>query len=832
MSSPQQNVDDEHDDMSPPTAYPQDQKFDDFANNTNDEYLLQLVRDTHKEATKIRSMRRTASLKNALVESRDLVFQQQIKLRKRRDEDINNHGRANVYGRLPPSHCPHPDMSANSGIIAVPNQTIAGDITSRGQNKSSTIPSKGAGVDRMERASSAINTDPKNYAAKNSTKPSPFQIKFFDAKTSKKWARAENHQPLYLETTRPSAPLSTATVFLKGQYAIEDMQDLIHVPYFNDHDDENVISEHFDTRRREKLIKDGPLYQKKATDDAIDETLILLLYNKKPDFANIGRRIRKQLSKKNGRHDRKQTDAEAVHHYVATKLQQYLSKVMNITIERVLQRYDILKSRQTADGTTAELGDNNHISSNDHNNNGSPIRTVYNSEEICTLCEDSDSEIKFSYHEHVMDSFRNLLCRRCLTYDCNNHGNITQPDIELQTKLAVDKERNGDWLGDDDSIADFDGNHEIQEVKVTRRKRRLTRSRSNSVVSAKGAAILQEEETLDGMQRVICEHAFQIFQGDTEKIASVIGCNIKSLQSYIKERSIKLKNPIQVKEQTSSQEPKKKKRKVVDNKSMKYYNPSWLKRVQDTELHPPFDQCNHTEPCSFETCSCVQNAFFCTKHCTWGEKSRNFFRGCSCKAGQCRTMSCTCFAAKRECDPDLCLMCGACTDPPNKKALRQRCRNDNIGMRRHSHLLVAESRVSGAGWGIYTKYALKKGDFVHEYVGEVISQEEAERRGAIYDKENRSYLFNLSSEGVVDARKKGNKTKFANHSSSPNCCSKVVCVNGDSKIGLFAKEDIEAQTELYFDYRYDVPMSHKLLVKPSLTVDWMKKSKAVKKTSA
>jgi len=117
-------------------------------------------------------------------------------------------------------------------------------------------------------------------------------------------------------------------------------------------------------------------------------------------------------------------------------------------------------------------------------------------------------------------------------------------------------------------------------------------------------------------------------------------------------------------------------------------------------------------------------------------------------------------------------------------------------MRRHCHLLLAESGIKDAGWGIFNKHALKKGDFVHEYIGEVISQEEAERRGRIYDKVNRSYLFNLTSDLVVDASRKGNKTKFANHSSNPNCITRMVCVNGDMRIGLFAKEDIEPQSEV------------------------------------
>jgi SET domain-containing protein len=62
-----------------------------------------------------------------------------------------------------------------------------------------------------------------------------------------------------------------------------------------------------------------------------------------------------------------------------------------------------------------------------------------------------------------------------------------------------------------------------------------------------------------------------------------------------------------------------------------------------------------------------------------------------------------------------------------------------------------------------------------------------------------------------------------NHSSTPNCEPKIFIVNGDSRVGLFAKEDIEAQSELFFDYRFDKSVSAKDFEKTAVEMPWMKK---------
>jgi SET domain-containing protein len=160
----------------------------------------------------------------------------------------------------------------------------------------------------------------------------------------------------------------------------------------------------------------------------------------------------------------------------------------------------------------------------------------------------------------------------------------------------------------------------------------------------------------------------------------------------------------------------------------------------------------------------------------------------------------------RECDPLLC-KCGTCCDPPKQPTLRQlntdddegqRCQNDNITMGRRVKLLVAKSDISG--WGCFNKFALNKGDYIGEYVGEHISTEEAERRGSIADQQGKSYIFIVCCDTDIDAKRKGNEIRFMNHADQPNCRPDILFANGMQRVGVWANSVIPAQTELTINY--------------------------------
>uniref|UniRef100_A0AAY4DNL3 Histone-lysine N-methyltransferase ASH1L-like n=1 Tax=Denticeps clupeoides TaxID=299321 RepID=A0AAY4DNL3_9TELE len=142
-----------------------------------------------------------------------------------------------------------------------------------------------------------------------------------------------------------------------------------------------------------------------------------------------------------------------------------------------------------------------------------------------------------------------------------------------------------------------------------------------------------------------------------------------------------------------------------------------------------------------------------------------------------------------ECSPSTC----PCTD---------KCDNQHI--QKHDWVQCLERfRAEGKGWGIRTKEPLRSGQFIIEYLGEVVSEHEFRNRMMQqYFAHSGHYCLNLDSGMVIDSYRMGNEARFINHSCEPNCEMQKWSVNGVYRIGLFALKDMNSGTELTYDYNF------------------------------
>ena len=100
-------------------------------------------------------------------------------------------------------------------------------------------------------------------------------------------------------------------------------------------------------------------------------------------------------------------------------------------------------------------------------------------------------------------------------------------------------------------------------------------------------------------------------------------------------------------------------------------------------------------------------------------------------------------------------------------------------------------RRSTAGLGLFARTDIKKGEFVIEYTGEHIDEEEANRRGGMY-------LFSLDKDGAIDGKGRENLARYINHACKPNC--EAEHDEEEKRVRIYALRSIKAGEELTYDY--------------------------------
>lgn len=213
--------------------------------------------------------------------------------------------------------------------------------------------------------------------------------------------------------------------------------------------------------------------------------------------------------------------------------------------------------------------------------------------------------------------------------------------------------------------------------------------------------------------------------------------------------------------------------------------------------------------------------------------SEDFMNGCKCRKDNGRQMGCEYLHC--ECLDDLVNAEGKKQYPYSMAKFNTACLRDAF-IKGRNHIYECNSRcncgsncknrvvqhgrkvgleifkTTNRGWGLRCTQDLKKGQFIDTYRGEIITHDEANRRGETRTSDQGIYLMNLDkwseeeggSKYVCDGMHLGGPTRFINHSCDPNCAIYTVSYNhADNNVydlAFFATESISAGTELTFNY--------------------------------
>ncbi len=106
------------------------------------------------------------------------------------------------------------------------------------------------------------------------------------------------------------------------------------------------------------------------------------------------------------------------------------------------------------------------------------------------------------------------------------------------------------------------------------------------------------------------------------------------------------------------------------------------------------------------------------------------------------------------------------------------------------HKFKIRRSAPGMGLGLFAVAPIRKGEFVIEYTGELISNEEADKR------RHTKYLFEVDDHTTIDGAARSNAARYMNHFCKPNVEAEIEA----GQINFYALRNIEAGEELGYDY--------------------------------
>ena len=106
------------------------------------------------------------------------------------------------------------------------------------------------------------------------------------------------------------------------------------------------------------------------------------------------------------------------------------------------------------------------------------------------------------------------------------------------------------------------------------------------------------------------------------------------------------------------------------------------------------------------------------------------------------------------------------------------------------HFKNVKAKRGLAGLGLFAGEAIKKGEMIIEYVGNILTGEEADK------KTTSQYLFEINRNKTIDGTPRWNVARYANHSCAPNAESDVK----KGRVFISAIKNIKEGEEITYDY--------------------------------
>lgn len=416
------------------------------------------------------------------------------------------------------------------------------------------------------------------------------------------------------------------------------------------------------------------------------------------------------------------------------------------------------------------------------------------------LNTNKDSYLKVrtaSEQEDLLINYRYFFCSQCKLFMCRCHELNRPPKYErLFPPQPAEPQQpiNGTHFPVERPLV-VNG-HSLKtngiDVKVNEEEDVSTDQLEREMISRQSNGIPNNEVPLDQTEAILVEHCHRVFPNNPSHAEVLFKCLTgKGDLEFVEESQRRAQRDLTDAEVRSRTMPS-----VKDGPQQDHH-----RIVLPRKLRFP---CSHPGPCIAPECTCAAAKRYCESDCGCNSLTCcNMFQGCSCRpsssssssngvVGSCCSFGkdCRCRYYGKECVEGRC---------PCASSIA--CANMNITQAKPApKLVVGVSEVHFNGVGLYAGEDIQRGTFIAEYVGEVLTSEEANARGYIYDNiVNISFLFQLCAGRDVDAVRRGNQTKWINCAPNRRILDEETASSSSSSSARSLSDSFESDIELEVD---------------------------------